>query len=227
MAVVGLVDGAGLVHADIEQIFVPHRAADVVSDLVRNPCVVKISFNLLHFLRLCVIAGAKLYFAALRVVELRAVAHGVHAYCDAVEDVAAGIFCREDVFAGDAVHERNYDSVRADGGRDLVHDGREVGAFDGDDHEVRGGCDLSRVLEGKGERLVVDRVSIILVAGEAGAVHDEFDVFRAVGLLEPGAEEHAEGAEAVDGGGFDRLHRGPFCGGKRPLGWFAAVVSIF
>ena len=65
------------------------------------------------------------------------------------------------------------------------------------------------------------------MAGEAGAVHDEFDVIRAVGLLEPGAEEHAEGAEAIDDGGFDRLHRGPFCGGKRPLGWFAAVVSIF
>ena len=68
--------------------------------------------------------------------ELRAVAHGVHAYCDAVEDVAAGIFCREDVFAGDAVHERNYDSVRADGGSDLVHDGCKIGPLDGDDHEV-------------------------------------------------------------------------------------------
>ena len=59
--------------------------------------------------------------------------------------------------------------------------------------------------------------SIVLVAGIAGAVHDKFDVFGSVGLLELGAEEHAEGAEAVDGGGFDRLHRGPFCGGKRPL----------
>ena len=37
------------------------------------------------------------------------------------------------------------------------------------------------------------------MACEAGAVHNEFDVIRAVGLLEPGAEEHAKGAEAIDG----------------------------
>ena len=92
MAVVCFVDGAGLVHADIEKVFVPHRVSDVISDFVRNPCVVKISFNRFNIFRLCVIAGAELYFAAFCVVELRAVAHGVHSYCDAVENVAAGIF---------------------------------------------------------------------------------------------------------------------------------------
>ena len=92
MAVVCLIDGAGLVHADIEQVFVPHRAADVISHLVRDSRCVKISFYRPYFFRLCVIAGAELYFAGFCVVELRAVAHGVHTDCDAVENVAVGIF---------------------------------------------------------------------------------------------------------------------------------------
>ena len=66
------------------------------------------------------------------------------------------------------------------------------------------------ILKGKVEGFIVDRVAVFLVAGVAGAVHYKFDVFRAVSLLEFGAEQHAEGAEAVDDCGFDLVHLGPF-----------------
>ena len=90
----------------------------------------------LHILFLGAVTGAELELSALGVGELRAVAHCVHANGDAVQNVAAAIFCGEYIFTCDAVHERDDDRVGANGRPGLFDDFCQGRSFDSYDHEV-------------------------------------------------------------------------------------------
>ena len=115
--------------------------------------------------------------------KICSVPHGVHTDRDAVEDLlTVKAFCQH-VLAGDPIHEGDDDCALPHRGLHHVDHCRQRGALNCNDHQIRGSFHILDILQRKCEWLVIDRIPVILMAGEAGAVHHKLDTLRPILFL--------------------------------------------